>query len=474
MQVPSWRRLREEVRDTASRIGRAAESRLSTRVVFQRARFLPLAGLCLVSMGAWAVPARAEDPTLEDQKRDLANVEQRVRDMEKDLVLHRGRRKDLLVELERRERDIGDLARAGHQLAAMITEQEAALGKLHAQLVEERKILDREHTILGSLLRSAYVMGPGDRLRMLLDQEDASRSSRIMAYYGILNQYRVERIQAVARRAHRLDELAREAETERARLSALAQRQEQTRTRLTAAQDERARLLASLEQTIATRAESVGELREQAQELRLLLEQLERQAQALPEAELSQQSLKQLHGNLPWPLADVRLLSHYDSLKGDGAQRWDGVILKAEEGTEVRAVQPGRVVYADWLRGFGQLIIIEHDDDYMTLYGQNQALLAEPGDWVDAGDTIALSGNSGGGASSGLYFAIRHRGRPLNPEQWCRREPEGKHNSSAASLPRVERIVLSPLQPRRSPGSPGLPVAFVVSRSPIHSPVIPL
>jgi hypothetical protein len=120
------------------------------------------------------------------------------------------------------------------------------------------------------------------------------------------------------------------------------------------------------------------------------------------------------------------------------------------------------------------LIIIEHDDDYMTLYGQNQALLAEPGDWVDAGDTIALSGNSGGGASSGLYFAIRHRGRPLNPEQWCRREPEGKHNSSAASLPRVERIVLSPLQPRRSPGSPGLPVAFVVSRSPIHSPVIPL
>jgi hypothetical protein len=93
----------------------------------------------------------------------------------------------------------------------------------------------------------------------------------------------------------------------------------------------------------------------------------------LPEAELSQKSLKQLRGHLPWPLADVRLLSHYDSLKGDGAQRWDGVILKAEEGAEVRAVQSGRVVYADWLRGFGLLIIIEHDDDYMTLYGHNQA-----------------------------------------------------------------------------------------------------
>jgi septal ring factor EnvC (AmiA/AmiB activator) len=198
------------------------------------------------------------------------------------------------------------------------------------------------------------------------------------------------------------------------------------------------------------------------------LEQLERQARALPEAELSQKSLKQLRGHLPWPLADVRLLSHYDSLKGDGAQRWDGVILKAEEGAEVRAVQSGRVVYADWLRGFGLLIIIEHDDDYMTLYGHNQALLAEPGDWVAAGDTIALSGSSGGGASSGLYFAIRHRGRPLNPERWCRGESKEEHSSSAVGLPQVEHIVLSPLQPRIYPGSPGLPVAFLAFRSPIH------
>ncbi len=468
MQVPTWRRLREDIGCTVSRIGRAAARRLCPRVFFQRARLLLLAGFCLVSMGAWAVPDRAEDPAFEDQKRDLANVEQRVRDMEQDLTVRRGRREELLAELERRERDIGDLAQAGHQLAAMITEQEEALGKLHAQLAAERKILDRERTILGSLLRSAYVMGPGDRLRMLLDQEDASRSSRIIAYYGILNQYRVERIEAVTRRAHRLDELARETEAERARLSAMAQRQEQTRTRLTAAQEERARLLASLEQTITTRVESVGELREQARELRLLLEQLERQARALPEAELSQKSLKQLRGHLPWPLADVRLLSHYDSLKGDGAQRWDGVILKAEEGAEVRAVQSGRVVYADWLRGFGLLIIIEHDDDYMTLYGHNQALLAEPGDWVAAGDTIALSGSSGGGASSGLYFAIRHRGRPLNPERWCRGESKEEHSSSAVGLPQVEHIVLSPLQPRIYPGSPGLPVAFLAFRSPIH------
>jgi septal ring factor EnvC (AmiA/AmiB activator) len=127
------------------------------------------------------------------------------------------------------------------------------------------------------------------------------------------------------------------------------------------------------------------------------------------------------------------LRSRYDSPKDDGNQRWDGVVLGADEGSEVRAVHQGQVAYADWLRGFGLLLIIEHDEGYMTLYGHNQTLLKEPGEWVAAGDAVALSGSSGGRASPGLYFAIRHRGRPLNPEQWCRGKPSRGGEPSALS-----------------------------------------
>lgn len=182
---------------------------------------------------------------------------------------------------------------------------------------------------------------------------------------------------------------------------------------------------------MSTQAENIAELRNQARELSMLLEHLERRGRALPEAGLRQESLQQLRGRLAWPLAGARLVFRYGSSKGDGGQVWDGVVLGAREGTEAKAVHNGRVAYADWLRGFGLLLIIEHEDDYMTLYGFNQTLLKEVGEWVAAGDTVALTGASGGRDSSGLYFAIRHRGRSLNPEQWCRKETSSGQKSSA-------------------------------------------
>ena len=425
----------------------------------------PLAAVFLASIATQSVSAAAEDETIEDHKRGLADVERRVSGLEQDLKTRHGRREDLLTELEQRERGIADLARAGHQLAAMIREQEQALEKLRSRSAAEQDSLRRERAALGNLLRSAYAMGRGDHIRMLLDQEDPNRVGRAMAYYSYLNRFRINRIEAVARRARNLEDLARDAEEESARLLVLARKQDETRTRLAAAQDERTALLVSLERTIATREENIADLRAQAEQMRLLLKQIERQARMLPEAELRQESLKQRRGYLTWPLADASLLSHYGSPKGDGAQRWDGVVLGTEEGTEVQAIHHGRVAYADWLRGFGLLLIIEHDDGYMTLYGHNQGLLKEPGEWVATGDTIALSGSSGGQALSGLYFAIRHRGRPLNPEHWCRDRVRPGRESSATGSPAAERIRVSLLQPRELPPIVTAPIIRPISES---------
>jgi septal ring factor EnvC (AmiA/AmiB activator) len=419
---------------------------ICSRFLRGRARYLPPVLFFLALIPVRPDQVWAEDQAIETHRRDLADVERRVKDLAQDLEGRRDRRQSLLAELEQSERDIADLARGSHQLSVMLGEQERALAKLRKRLASEREALDRERVALASLLRSVYAMGPGDHIRMLLDREDSSRLSRVMSYYDFLNRYRIGRIKAVARRARALGGLRREAEREKVRLSSLAQRQEETLARMSAAQDERSALVASLENTIATKSEGIEDLRAQAREMRALLEQLERQARVLPEADLRQEPLKQLRGRLPWPIANAPLASHYDSAKGEGTQRWDGVVLKAEEGAEVRAVHPGRVVYADWLRGFGLLIIIEHEDNYMTLYGYNQTLLKEPGEWVAAGDIIALSGSSGGRVSPGLYFAIRYRGRPLNPEQWCGPDAMGGRKSSAANFPAMEHVGISLLQ----------------------------
>jgi septal ring factor EnvC (AmiA/AmiB activator) len=131
-------------------------------------------------------------------------------------------------------------------------------------------------------------------------------------------------------------------------------------------------------------------------------------------------SISGLKGDLSWPVQG-RLSTRFGTQRASGGLTWDGVVISAGEGSEVRSLYYGRVAFADWLRGFGLLIILDHGDGYMSLYGFNQALLKETGEWVERGETIALVGDSGGRNFPSLYFGIRHRGRPLDPRQWCRR-----------------------------------------------------
>lgn len=188
------------------------------------------------------------------------------------------------------------------------------------------------------------------------------------------------------------------------------------------ARERRARVLAELEGTIASGAEQVAALEADAASLRALIADLEQRGQILAEADVETTPLAARRGRLPWPVAGP-LVARFGAPRDAGRLRWDGVVLAAPEGAEVRAVHGGRVVYADWLRGLGHLVIIDHGDDYMTLYGNNQTVLAGNGDWVVAGETIALSGTTGGRGADGLYFGVRRDGEPLDPERWCRARP---------------------------------------------------
>jgi len=362
----------------------------------------------------------ADDP-LAEPALELQGIEQRLQALDAELAERRAQHKTLGSELERSEREISDLALAGRELGLLLAEQSAVREDLERRLREGRVTLAREQGRLSALVRAAYGAGGGGGLRLLLDQGDLARRDRALAYFAYLNRERQARLAEVREQTLALEALALEAVEEADRLTRLSAQKEDARQQLVAARAERAALIAGLERDIAARREGISSLSADAQALRGVIVQLARTAEIVAEADLQQVSLAQRKGQLPWPLAEVTLVARFDGPRDDlGQQRWDGVLLAAEEGHEVRAVHAGRVVYADWLRGFGMLIVIDHGDGDMTLYGHNQTLLKEVGEWVSADEPLALSGSSGGQHQGQLYFAIRRQGTPQDPELWCR------------------------------------------------------
>lgn len=368
-----------------------------------------------------AAPRGEEDPdaAIAREERGLQSLEQRVQALGEELIGRNSERQALLLELEERERDVAALVLAGRELARLVDEQSRVSREFRVRESQERSALELELKRLAALLRTAHAMGRADVLRLLLNQEDPVRASRVLSYFAYFNRDRVARIRAVESQAKRLALLAKDAEREAARLSELATKQEATRLRLDAAKVDRAKVLANLERSIASREEDLAQLQRDAENLRLLVDHLRQRAQIRAELEVQREPFAQRRGRLPWPLLEGRLSAPFGGSKEGSELALDGVLLAVREGEEVRAVYDGRVVYADWLRGFGMLLVIDHGDGYISLYGHNEALLKEVGEWVGAGEVIALSGNSGGRDEPVLYFAIRRNGEPLDPAAWC-------------------------------------------------------
>jgi murein hydrolase activator len=369
-----------------------------------------------------AFPAPAGDPGegVAERERELQDLERQTAAVAAALAADQAERQALLTELQAREREVAVLAIAGRELAHRQAEQGRVAEGLRTRAAEARAALAVQLADLGGQLRSAYAMGRAEGLRVLLNQQDPRRASRIMSYFAYLNRERLRGIKAVEAGAERLATLARETEREGTRLAALSAEQAANQARLEAARAERARVLEGLEQRIQGREQTLTGLGHDAENLRLLVEHLRARAQIEAELAVRIEPFAEHQGRLAWPLLEARPLIAFGAPKAEDSDlTWDGVLLAAREGEEVRAVWAGRVVYADWLLGFGMLMVIDHGDGYLSFYGHNQALLREVGDWVAADEVIALGGNSGGRGQPMLYFAIRHNGEPLDPARWC-------------------------------------------------------
>ncbi len=292
--------------------------------------------------------------------------------------------------------------------------------KLDQELADRERHLDEESAALAAQVRTAYMSGSQEKIKLLLNQRDPATLGRLMAYYRYLNDYRAGNIEAVIEQIRKLDELRAQIAAEEARLATLARARYDELGRLGRSQDERKAVLATLRRKIADEGAEVERLAAQERDLTRLIAELTSILSDYPIS--SEQPFSEHKGKLTWPVAG-RLLHDFGQPRVGGNIKWNGVVLAAPRGREVRAVYHGRVAFADWLAGMGLLVIVDHGEGYMTLYGYNETILKDTGDWVAPGDVIATVGDSGGQAEVGLYFELRRGTRPENPRRWITRTP---------------------------------------------------
>ena len=391
--------------------------------IIPNCRIMKLLKATLIFALPFALPAAAQDSggdLAKIKEQELEDVRERISELKQSMDESASARDRLTAQLQDAEVAISEKR---IRLRELEREREYSAKRkvdLDAQLATREDELDEESEELAQQVSAAYMSGSQERIKLLLNQRDPATLGRLMAYYGYFNDFRADNIEAVTSAIRELAELRSQVAAEEARISDLTKARYKELTELNAAQERRQQLLAGLKDKIAGEGREVERLAAQEQDLSRLIAELTSILSDYPIS--SEQPFSQHKGRLTWPVAGT-LMHDFGQPRVGGRLKWNGVVFAAPRGREVRSVYHGRVVFADWLAGLGLLVIVNHGEDYMTLYGYNETILKNTGDWVAPGDVIATVGDSGGQAQAGLYFELRRGVQPVNPRQWVTRRP---------------------------------------------------
>lgn len=349
------------------------------------------------------------------QEKQLEDIQRQIKQKQQKLETQLAEAKNLQESLKKAELTIAKTAKALNKTRNKLSLNTKQLAELIAQqkdLTEQQK---RQQQLLSKQIRSAYMAGNSDYAQMLLNQDDAAKLERVLSYYQYFNKARQQQIDRFRELVHQLKRVNQDLLETQTQLKTLEAVQKKQNIELTLQQRERKKTLVKIEATIDSDAAKIEQLQFNEQTLMKAIEEAQRLTNLKP-AEL--QGLAKLKGSLLKPTKG-RLRKLFGNRR-QGQVRWKGVLINGNAGNPVRAVHYGKVLYADWLRGFGLVTVLDHGQGYMSLYGHNQALLKDAGETVEAGETIALVGQSGGQASPNLYFEIRHKGKAINPSVWLK------------------------------------------------------
>jgi murein hydrolase activator len=384
----------------------------------------PLIALLLL-FALTAVPAgaqQADGELTQIKEQELVEVREKISALKKSLDESASARDRVAAELQEAEIAIAEQRSRLKELERQRDQSTRRKAELDARLAVREAELDEEAAELAEQVRTAYMNGNQERIKLLLSQRDPATLGRLMAYYGYLNEYRAANMEAVTGHIRELEELRHETAAEEARIAELAQARYAELTELNKAQEKRQQLLVSLRGKIADEGQEIERLSAQERDLSRLIAELTSILSDYPIT--SEEPFSEHKGRLTWPVSGT-LLHDFGQPRAADQVKWNGVVLGAPRGREVRSIYHGRVVFSDWLAGLGLLVVVDHGEGYMTLYGYNETLLKNAGDWVAPGDVIATVGDSGGQARSSLYFEIRRGTQPVNPRQWVTRRPGG-------------------------------------------------
>lgn len=401
-----------------------------------RSRSLLLAYCLLVAVGVAAAQGR------DDAERKLKQVQTELKSVAAERRKLEGQRGEASRTLRQADEQVGGVQRTLRKTQDTLRQDNAALVELQAERARLARDEAAKRAELARLLRAAQVAGQAAPLKALLAQDRVAEAERALAYQGYLQRGQVERLRVLSAELQRLDAVQREIAERRASLDAATQAQAAQLASLQRAREERARLLAGIDQQYKDRAGREKALGRDAKALQGLLAQLRAaaaraardaaRAKARTDADPARRtdagkrrpavaSAPPLRvGGLGWPVAG-NLLASFGGRLPDG-RRSDGVLIAAPAGTAIKAVADGTVVFADWMTGYGNILIVDHGNGYMSLYAHADGLLKDPGTPVRRGDPVATVGTSGGQEMAALYFELRRNGAPVNPAGWLTRQ----------------------------------------------------
>jgi len=424
-----------------------------------------LRALILIALTCLFGPAFADERAQTQQQLDATR--QDIAELKKLLGQLQQEKSGVQKDLRGTETEIGKLQKQVEALQQELKKTEGELERLDKEKKKLQSARVEQQRLIAIQARSAYQNGREEYLKLLLNQQNPEKFARTLTYYDYLSQARLEQLRSFNETLRQLANVEKDIALQQAQLLAQQGTLETQRQDLEKVRAERQQVLAKLNSDVKARDQKLA-AREQdqadlAQVLKTIEQTLARQAREAEEARqrallAAQEAEKQrqrealaanqdatpkkpravpgplvssdgatfggafsaARGKLPWPV-NGRLMARFGETRGDDSRaKWDGVMISASAGSQVHAVHGGRVVFADWLRGAGLLVILDHGNGYLSLYGHNQSLLKNAGDVVKSGEAISTVGNSSGQDTAALYFAIRQQGRPSDPTQWCR------------------------------------------------------
>jgi septal ring factor EnvC (AmiA/AmiB activator) len=373
-----------------------------------------------LACAAWAAPGASEE--------ELKALRARIDKLQRDLTAAEETRGEAADQLKASEKAVSEAQRELFSLARERRSIETQLEGLNAKERDARAALVEQETLAGRLLRLQYQQGAPDRLRLVLEGRDPASVARHVAYYDYIQRARAALIAELRRQGEAIAALGSEVAARRSELARNEAQQVAETARLQKERAARAAVVTRIAGDIARGRREIGRLKRDEERLARLVDQITkalatpappakgRRVERVPDASVSSQPFERLKGRLQLPVRG-ELTNQYGAAREEGAT-WKGLFIRSVSGETIHAVADGRVVYADWLRGFGNLLILDHGKGYMSLYANNEALLGQVGEKVRGGDPIARVGASGGQGESGLYFELRRDGKPFDPLKW--------------------------------------------------------